>query len=81
MKEYIAEQIRLVCIKNDWYTCGTCEEYNAMFELVYTGAAIVEIADNIYAHSETTKCGSAGAAYKAVSDIVAEARRIWATME
>lgn len=30
---YIVSEIREACIKNDWFTCGTNEEYNEMFEM------------------------------------------------
>lgn len=31
-----ADKVRSLCIKNDYYTKGTCEEYAAMFDLCRT---------------------------------------------
>lgn len=81
MKEYIAEEIRKACIQNNWYTCGTCAEYDAMFEMVYGGTAIMDIANDIWAHSDPANCSCSGAVYAVVSEIVKKARRIWTTEE
>lgn len=53
--------VRGVCIENDLYTCGTNEEYSAMFDMVrpldgvenITAADLYPIAADILAHSDT----------------------------
>lgn len=56
-----ASDLRALCIRNDWYTCGTCEEYNRLFERLYdsdgcpvnlTAQKLAEIAEDIMIHSE-----------------------------
>lgn len=53
--------LRSLCIRHDWYTCGTCKEYNALFDKLYdedgcpvnlTTQKLAEIADDIMAHSD-----------------------------
>ena len=47
--------LRKLCIKNDWYTNGTNEEYAKLFDMIkkdnITTDDIVEIASDIYEHS------------------------------
>lgn len=54
------ENLRSLCIKNRWYTCGTNEEYDALFARLYdetgcpanmTTENLAEIADDIMEHS------------------------------
>lgn len=53
------EDVRAVCIENNYYTCGTCEEYAAMFTKVrkleklkvITAKALQTVAEDIAAHS------------------------------
>ena len=53
-----AEDLRNLCIKNHWYTKGTCEEYShLLYDLAenkehLTTDDIIEIAEDIVAHSE-----------------------------
>ena len=56
-----ASDLRALCIRNNWYTCGTCKEYEALFNRLYdedgcpvnlTTKKLAEIADDIMAHSE-----------------------------
>lgn len=51
-----AGNIRNICIKMDWYTRGTCNEYNKMFENAEareaTPEAIYETAKDIFNHSD-----------------------------
>lgn len=48
--------LRSLCIRQNWYTWGTNEEYSHLFELAdkddLTTADLVEIARDIIAHSE-----------------------------
>lgn len=67
MKKYIESRllgtstVRSLCIKNNWYTCGSNEQYDAMFAKLYnedgtyahiTTEKLAEIATDIYYHSE-----------------------------
>lgn len=53
--------VRAMCIENDFYTCGTNEEYSAMFDMVFalypkaiiTADDLAPIAADILAHSKT----------------------------
>lgn len=53
------EDVRAVCIENNYYACGTCEEYAAMFAKVrkleklkvITAKALQTVAEDIAAHS------------------------------
>ena len=56
-----ADKLRAVCIAHDWYTCGTNEEYAALFAKLHdedgcpvnmTTEMLAEIAADIMAHSE-----------------------------
>lgn len=48
-------RIRNICIKMDWYTRGTCDEYSKMFETAEreeaTPEGIYEVAKDIFEHS------------------------------
>ena len=57
MRYYLIDQIRRACIKNEWYTCGTNEEYEAMFDMatdpVDEGRKMIEpVAMDIWKHSD-----------------------------
>ena len=54
-------KLRSLCIEHDWYTCGTNEEYSALFARLHdemgcpenmTTEKLAEIAADIMAHSE-----------------------------
>lgn len=53
--------VRSVCCENSFYTCGTNEQYEKMFDMVhtladkqiFTGADLYPIALDILQHSET----------------------------
>jgi len=56
-----AAQLRGLCIKNSWYTRGTCAQYNTLFDRLYdecgcpvnlTTEKLAEIANDIMEHSE-----------------------------
>lgn len=58
-----ASKLRSICIKNDWYTCGTNDEYSRLFDRLtdccgcpenLTTDKLVEIAEDIMEHSEIT---------------------------
>lgn len=51
-------RVRAMCIRNDLYTCGTNEQYEAMFRMCESASSdndFVEIVRNIYQHSETER--------------------------
>lgn len=56
-------KLRSVCIKNNWYTRGTNEEYYRLFDRLHdccgcpehlTTEKLVEIAEDIWKHSQIT---------------------------
>lgn len=56
--KFNANEVRNYCIKNNFYTCGDCEEYAAMLanvrehEINPEIADVAAIAEDIYNHSE-----------------------------
>lgn len=48
-------KLRNICITNNWYTKGTCEEYSNMFSMCdvdnVTTELLYEIAKDIYEHT------------------------------
>lgn len=53
------DKVRSMCIRNDYYTHGTCGEYADMFEMCEvenpTTEDFAEIATNIFYHSDKRK--------------------------
>ena len=58
-----ATKLRSVCINNNWYTCGTCEQYDRLFRRLYdenrcpqnmTTEKLAEVAEDIMEHSDIT---------------------------
>lgn len=51
-----ADKVRSMCIRGNYYTCGSCEEYNDMFNLCETMNPTTDIyqliANNIIEHSD-----------------------------
>lgn len=59
-----SSKLRSICIKNNWYTLGTNEEYGRLFDRLtdccgcpenLTTDKLVEIAEDILEHSEITE--------------------------
>ena len=46
------DELRSLCIKNDWFTCGTVSQYEKMFEMNRNQASLREIALVIWLCSE-----------------------------
>lgn len=46
-------KVRAMCIRNDYYTRGTNEEYSEMFEKCSQGQEVIVIAQDILEHSRT----------------------------
>lgn len=45
VRDYEAtERIRELCIKEDWFTCGSTRQYEKMIDLVREGASVHDIA-------------------------------------
>lgn len=83
MKKYTETRIlegsklRGLCIEHDWYTCGTCEEYDGLFARLHdangcpenmTTEKLAEIAADIMEHSEIT--------YYTITSIMFELARV-----
>ena len=59
-----AYSLRALCIKKNWYTCGTNEEYTALFHRLtsnylaveMTTEKLAEIATDIFQHSDANDC-------------------------
>ena len=45
-------ELRELCIKNNWFTCGTVEQYNRLFERNQAGASINELSIIIWICSD-----------------------------
>lgn len=58
-KEYTvttSKKLRNLCIKNNWFTCGTCEQYEKLFQANAERASIDEIATIIWICSDENWC-------------------------
>ena len=62
--------VRNLCVKKQWYTRGTNEEYEKMFEMVRNKADLMDIASDIYHHSTKENCSCIGAAYKELEQLI-----------
>lgn len=51
IKKTVSE-VRSLCIKNDWFTCGSNSQYERMFKKVREGADVEEVATIIWICSE-----------------------------
>lgn len=51
-----ADDLRSLCIKHDWFTCGDCEEYDGLFNMVHgkhmTPALLLKVAQYIQKYSD-----------------------------
>ena len=47
-----------LCNEKRWYTRGSNEEYERMFQMIRDGKPLNEVATDIYEHSEIAKCGN-----------------------
>lgn len=55
MKKYSVttpEELRMLCIKNDWFTCGTNRQYDKLFYANAMGCPLEEIATIIWLCSD-----------------------------
>ena len=55
MRQYsvtTTEELRNLCIKNNWFTCGSCEQYEKLFYANENGCPIEEIATIIWLCSD-----------------------------
>lgn len=50
------ENLRQLCIKHNWFTCGSCEQYEKMFYANENGCPIEEIATIIWVCSDENWC-------------------------
>lgn len=59
MKNYsitTRENLRSLCIAHNWFTCGTCEQYEKMFYANENACPIEEIATIIWLCSDEEHC-------------------------
>ncbi len=49
-----AESVRVLCIRNNWFTGGTNEQYRKLFQLIRNDAPLVHIALTIWLCSPNT---------------------------
>lgn len=59
-----------LCNKKRWYTRGTNKEYERMFELVRNKAPLMDIAFDIFDHSDRDSAPTVGAVYQALEEIL-----------
>lgn len=53
-KRIFRDELRRLCINKDWYTCGTVEQYDRLFNKLHddmTDEEILYVARDIYKHS------------------------------
>lgn len=55
MLNITCEEMRGLCIKNDWFTCGTNAQYDKLFQALENGYALEVIAAIIWVCSEGDK--------------------------
>jgi hypothetical protein len=71
-KRIFRDELRNLCINKDWYTCGTVEQYDRLFDKLHddmTEEEIVNVAIDIYDHSEVEKTANEyGCRYEEVFD-------------
>lgn len=80
-----AYDLRNLCIRKNWYTNGTNEEYWKLFQLLtkdfhsaeMTTEKLVEIATNIYNHSDEDDCTDG---YLSIPDILYDLARTCSTV-
>lgn len=59
MKNYTVttrENLRLLCIRHDWFTCGSIEQYEKLFYANENGCPLEEIATIIWLCSDEDWC-------------------------
>ena len=61
VKEWHPESVRMLCVKQQWYTCGTNKEYDHMLEYVRNNKPVLSnifiVAKDIFDHSENDDYG------------------------
>lgn len=53
LKNVPMREIRNLCITFDWFSCGTNEQYQRMFELAADGASVCDVALVIWICSDS----------------------------
>lgn len=72
MRYYASEEIRQLCIKNNWYTCGTNSDYEYMLTVLVEKGDPSAIMNDIYRHSDNIK--RTAPVYDAIVEILNNAR-------
>lgn len=49
------EELRNLCIRKNWFTCGNCEQYAKLFTMNDCGATPEQLACYIYVYSDDTR--------------------------
>lgn len=61
MKRWSSSEVMQACIRHDYYTCGTCAEYEKMLDFVrdnsYSLEGLYYVARDIARHSDLTAYG------------------------
>ena len=55
MNKIDTAELQRLCIKNQWFTCGTTSQYSKLFELNNKGCSLDELALVIWICSEADK--------------------------
>lgn len=63
--QYDFDDLRNLCIVNDWFTCGTNEQYDKMFKMAEHGCTIHDLAMIIWICSENVS-------FKYIEDVIIE---------
>lgn len=79
LRYYVSEEIRTLCIKNRWYTCGNNRDYEHLLTDLVRKGNVMQIANDIYRHSDNISC--VNEPYYAISDIVSNAEAAHAMCE
>lgn len=71
-KQIFRDELRNLCVRKDWFTCGSIVEYDAMFNKLNNDMSddeIVEVCRDIYYYSDVKKTAEEyGVAYEEVFD-------------
>lgn len=71
-KQIFRDELRSLCVRKDWFTCGSIADYDAMFNKLNNDMSddeIVNVAIDIYNYSDVEKTAEEyGVAYEEVFD-------------
>jgi hypothetical protein len=71
-KRIFRDELRTLCVKEDWYTCGDIDAYDNLFNMLHRDmddAEIVGICVDIYDHSDVERFSKEyGVSYEDIFD-------------